>query len=131
MNDGKRKTCSSRRISVECPSHLPVSKNRNGTHTVTTAIFRGNTELLLWADLFSGYVFSKATSSRTANTIAEFTRMVCFEDLGPVKRSATVESQNLCLISFELLIGLRGRNNVQTWRTELRRTGQQMKWCKH
>lgn len=33
--------------------------------------FRENTELLLWIDLFSGYVIAKASSSRTAQTIAE------------------------------------------------------------
>ena len=33
--------------------------------------FKGNTELLLWVDLFSGYVIAKASSSRTAQTIAE------------------------------------------------------------
>ena len=33
--------------------------------------YKGNTELLLWVDLFSGYVIAKASSSRTAQTIAE------------------------------------------------------------
>ena len=33
--------------------------------------FKGNTELLIWVDLFSGYVIAKASSSRTAQTIAE------------------------------------------------------------
>jgi len=33
--------------------------------------FKGNTELLIWVDLFSGYVIAKASSSRTAKTIAE------------------------------------------------------------
>uniref|UniRef100_A0AAV1VN60 Integrase catalytic domain-containing protein n=1 Tax=Peronospora matthiolae TaxID=2874970 RepID=A0AAV1VN60_9STRA len=32
---------------------------------------KGNTELLLWVDLFSGYVIAKASSSRSAQTIAE------------------------------------------------------------
>uniref|UniRef100_A0AAV1VET2 Reverse transcriptase n=1 Tax=Peronospora matthiolae TaxID=2874970 RepID=A0AAV1VET2_9STRA len=32
---------------------------------------KGNTELLIWVDLFSGYVIAKASSSRTAQTIAE------------------------------------------------------------
>ncbi|GMF48882.1 unnamed protein product [Phytophthora fragariaefolia] len=34
--------------------------------------FRGNTELLIWVDLFSGYVIVKTSGSRTAQTIAEF-----------------------------------------------------------
>ena len=33
--------------------------------------YKVNTELLLWVDLFSGYVIAKASSSRTAQTIAE------------------------------------------------------------
>ena len=33
--------------------------------------FNGNAELLLWVDLFSGYVIAKASSSRSAQTIAE------------------------------------------------------------
>ena len=33
--------------------------------------FKGNIELLLWVDLFSGYVIAKASSSRTAQTIAD------------------------------------------------------------
>uniref|UniRef100_H3H9E8 Integrase catalytic domain-containing protein n=1 Tax=Phytophthora ramorum TaxID=164328 RepID=H3H9E8_PHYRM len=33
--------------------------------------FKGNTELLVWVDLFSGYVIAKASASRTAQTIAE------------------------------------------------------------
>ena len=33
--------------------------------------FKGNTKLLLWVDFFSGYVISKASSSRTAQTIVE------------------------------------------------------------
>ncbi|GMF20123.1 unnamed protein product [Phytophthora fragariaefolia] len=33
--------------------------------------FKGNTELLIWVDLFTGYVIAKASASRTAQTIAE------------------------------------------------------------
>ena len=32
--------------------------------------FKGNTELLIWVDLFSGYVIARASPSRTAQTIA-------------------------------------------------------------
>ncbi|GMF47168.1 unnamed protein product [Phytophthora fragariaefolia] len=33
--------------------------------------YQGNTELLIWIDLFTGYVIAKASASRTAQTIAE------------------------------------------------------------
>ena len=32
---------------------------------------KGNTELLIWVDLFTGYVVAKASASRTAQTVAE------------------------------------------------------------
>ncbi|OWZ09483.1 reverse transcriptase [Phytophthora megakarya] len=32
---------------------------------------KGNTELLIWVDLFTGYVIGKASSSRSAQTVAE------------------------------------------------------------
>ncbi|KAE8904900.1 hypothetical protein PF003_g10849 [Phytophthora fragariae] len=33
--------------------------------------YKGNTELLIWVDLFTGYAIAKASASRTAQTIAE------------------------------------------------------------
>ncbi|CAI5706525.1 unnamed protein product [Peronospora effusa] len=33
--------------------------------------FKGNTELLIWVDLFTGYVIAKSSSSRSAQTVAE------------------------------------------------------------
>ncbi|GMG17471.1 unnamed protein product [Phytophthora fragariaefolia] len=33
--------------------------------------YKGNTELLIWIDLFTGYVIAKASASRTVQTIAE------------------------------------------------------------
>ncbi|POM78632.1 LOW QUALITY PROTEIN: Reverse transcriptase [Phytophthora palmivora] len=33
--------------------------------------YKGNTELLIWIDLFTGYVIAKASASRTAQTVAE------------------------------------------------------------
>ncbi|GMF31592.1 unnamed protein product [Phytophthora fragariaefolia] len=36
-----------------------------------TPTYKGNTELLIWIDLFTGYVIAKASASRTAQTIAE------------------------------------------------------------
>ncbi|GMF16338.1 unnamed protein product [Phytophthora fragariaefolia] len=33
--------------------------------------YKGNTELLIWIDLFTGYVIAKASASRTAQNIAE------------------------------------------------------------
>ena len=44
--------------------------------------FKGNTELLLWVDLFSGYVIAKASRSRTAQTIAESYEECVFRRFG-------------------------------------------------
>ncbi|KAL4128411.1 hypothetical protein PRIC2_007399 [Phytophthora ramorum] len=43
---------------------------------------RGNTELLIWVDLFTGYVMAKASSSRTAQTIAESYEECVFRRFG-------------------------------------------------
>ncbi|KAE9278265.1 hypothetical protein PR003_g28575, partial [Phytophthora rubi] len=43
---------------------------------------KGNTELLIWVDLFTGYVISKASASRTAQTIAESYEECVFRKFG-------------------------------------------------
>ncbi|KAG2759361.1 hypothetical protein PC129_g20486 [Phytophthora cactorum] len=43
---------------------------------------KGNTELLIWVDLFTGYVIAKASSSRTAQTIAESYEECVFRRFG-------------------------------------------------
>ncbi|POM79909.1 Reverse transcriptase, partial [Phytophthora palmivora] len=44
--------------------------------------FKGNTELLIWADLFIGYVVAKASSSREAQTLAEDYERLVFRRFG-------------------------------------------------
>ncbi|KAG3113819.1 hypothetical protein PI124_g7162 [Phytophthora idaei] len=43
---------------------------------------KGNTELLIWVDLFTGYVIAKASGSRTAQTIAESYEECVFRRFG-------------------------------------------------
>ncbi|KAE9342017.1 hypothetical protein PF008_g10352 [Phytophthora fragariae] len=43
---------------------------------------KGNTELLIWVDLFMGYVIAKASASRTAQTIAESYEECVFRRFG-------------------------------------------------
>ncbi|GMF49754.1 unnamed protein product [Phytophthora fragariaefolia] len=57
----------------QCMDHIPSLPKS----------YRGNTELLIWIDLFTGYVIAKASESRTAQTIAE--KNVCSIDLVPVR----------------------------------------------
>ncbi|OWZ07964.1 hypothetical protein PHMEG_00019572 [Phytophthora megakarya] len=42
---------------------------------------KGNTELLIWVDLFTGYVIAKASSSRSAQTVAESALKMYVRDL--------------------------------------------------
>ena len=44
--------------------------------------FKGNTELVIWVDLFSGYVVAKASASRTAQTIADNYEECVFKRFG-------------------------------------------------
>ncbi|OWZ00728.1 reverse transcriptase [Phytophthora megakarya] len=43
---------------------------------------KGNTELLIWIDLFTGYVIAKASSSRSAQTVAESYEECVFRRFG-------------------------------------------------
>ena len=60
--------------------------------------FKGNTELLLWVDIFSGYVIAKASSSRTAQTIAEDYENVSYGGSVRVRQSVAIESLGSCQI---------------------------------
>ncbi|KAE9163340.1 hypothetical protein PF004_g30174 [Phytophthora fragariae] len=44
--------------------------------------YKGHTELLIWVDLFTGYVIAKASASRTAQTIAESYEECVFRRFG-------------------------------------------------
>ncbi|OWZ09952.1 LOW QUALITY PROTEIN: reverse transcriptase [Phytophthora megakarya] len=43
---------------------------------------KGNTEILIWVDLFTGYVIAKASSSRSAQTVAESYEECVFRRFG-------------------------------------------------
>ncbi|OWY95802.1 reverse transcriptase [Phytophthora megakarya] len=46
------------------------------------ASHKGNTELLVWVDLFTGFVIAKASASRTAQTVAESYEEAVFRRFG-------------------------------------------------
>ncbi|KAE9101856.1 hypothetical protein PF007_g14965 [Phytophthora fragariae] len=46
------------------------------------ASYKGNTELLVWVDLFTGFVVVKANASRTAQTVAEAYEEAVFRRFG-------------------------------------------------
>ncbi|POM68487.1 Reverse transcriptase [Phytophthora palmivora] len=71
LRDGKRTTYDPRGIARQFTSYVSVPDYRYGSHTVITKIAQRNTELLIWIDLFNGYVIAKSSASRTAQTVAE------------------------------------------------------------
>ncbi|GMF40035.1 unnamed protein product [Phytophthora fragariaefolia] len=60
--EGSRLVISRRpNVANHCYDHIPSLPKS----------YKGNTELLIWIDLFTGYIIAKASASRTAQTIAE------------------------------------------------------------
>ena len=123
--DSNGKTGSSQRIYGKCPSHLSLKNNRDRSHSVATAIFQREYRVVVVGGSVlrvrdcQGELLQNCTNDRS-----EYAQCV-FEDLGPVKRSDMLESQDSCPISSWRTFGLRGRNNVQICRTNLKRMGQQ------
>ncbi|OWZ00103.1 LOW QUALITY PROTEIN: reverse transcriptase [Phytophthora megakarya] len=70
------------RIQGESPSDIPIPDHCHGSHTSLPRSFNGNTELLIFVDLFSGYVIAKASVSRSAQTIAETYEECVFRRFG-------------------------------------------------
>ena len=64
---------------------LPISNFGHESHSVSTTIVKRNTELLLWVDLFSGYLIAKASSSQTAQTIEEKYEECVFRRFGEIE----------------------------------------------
>ncbi|KAK1942167.1 hypothetical protein P3T76_006489 [Phytophthora citrophthora] len=61
----------SRKIARKPAGHVPVPYHCHGSHAVAAEVVQRNTELLIWADLFTGYVLAKTSGARTAQQIAE------------------------------------------------------------
>ncbi|KAE9028150.1 hypothetical protein PR003_g15751 [Phytophthora rubi] len=57
--------------------------------------FKGNTELLIWVDLFSGYVIAKASASRTAQTAPKNYEECAFRRFGASEVIVTIASPGL------------------------------------
>ncbi|KAG3101494.1 hypothetical protein PI124_g14697 [Phytophthora idaei] len=73
---------------------------------------KGNTELLIWVDLFTGYLIAKASASRTAQTIAESYEECGFRRFGAsemVRHDREPEFMSDFFRAFNKILGQRQR----------------------
>ena len=87
--------------------------------------FKGNNELLLWVDLFSGYVIAKASSSRTAQTIAENYEECVFRCFGASEAIRHDREPGFVSDLFRAFNRIVGRNSVLLWHIDPKRIEQQ------
>ena len=92
--------------------------------------FKGNTELLIWVDLFSGYVVAKASKSRTAQTIAENYEECVIQQFGASEAIRHDREPGFMSIFFVRSIDLLGKSKGQRWHIALKRMGLRNVWCK-
>ena len=88
---------------------------------------KGNTELLIWVDLFSGYVIARACSSRTAQTIAGNYEEFVFRRFG--KSEAIRHDREPGFMSDFFRVFNRIVGQVQ-WHIDPKPTERQNVWCK-
>ncbi|POM58904.1 LOW QUALITY PROTEIN: Reverse transcriptase [Phytophthora palmivora] len=90
-------------------------------------LHKGNAGLLIWIDLFTGYVIAKASSSRTAKTVAENYEECGFRRFG-ASEADMIENPYLCLTSPDRSTRSWDRDNEQRWRIAHKRTVQPKEW---
>ncbi|POM58113.1 Reverse transcriptase [Phytophthora palmivora] len=75
---------------------------------------KGNTELLIWIDLFTGYVIAKASSSRTAQTVTENYEECVFRRFSAseaIRHDREPDFMSDFFRSFNKIVGQRQRAN--------------------
>ncbi|GMF41563.1 unnamed protein product [Phytophthora fragariaefolia] len=102
----------------------------NGPYSSVPVSYKGNTVLLVWIDLFSGFVIVRAKGSRTAQTVAEAYEEAVFRRIGASEPIRQDREQGSCPTSSGRSISLWVKANEPHWRTDLRRTALQNAWCK-
>uniref|UniRef100_H3H8G3 Integrase catalytic domain-containing protein n=1 Tax=Phytophthora ramorum TaxID=164328 RepID=H3H8G3_PHYRM len=76
--------------------------------------YKGNTELLIWVDLFTGYVIAKASASRTAQTIAENYEECVFRRFGASEIIRHDREPGFMLDFFRAFSGIVGQKQRAT-----------------
>ncbi|OWZ19123.1 reverse transcriptase [Phytophthora megakarya] len=114
------KTCSKTAATYEvdedellfyCPRALTQDEARDDVVTLVISMdmdhipslpkfYKGKTELLIWADLFTGYVMTKGESLRGAQAVAKTTRSVSSGGSAQVKYSGTIGNRDSWKIFF-------------------------------
>ena len=90
--------------------------------------FKGSTELLIWVDLFTGYVITKASSSRTAQTIAENYEECVFRRFGAseaIRHDREPEFMSDFFRAFSQIVGQKQRATM-AYRPQANRTAERM-----
>ncbi|POM71786.1 Reverse transcriptase [Phytophthora palmivora] len=93
--------------------------------------YTGNTQLLIWIDLFTGYVIAKASASRTAQTVAEnYEECVCrrFGASEAIRHDREPGFMSDFFRSFNKIVGQRQRT---TMAYRLQATVQPKRWWEH
>lgn len=91
---------------------------------------KGNTELLIWIDLFTGYVMAKASASRTAQMVAEGYEECVFRRFGAseaIRHDREPGFMSDFFRAFNLMLASVSR---QLWPTDPNRMALQNGWCK-
>ncbi|OWY99735.1 reverse transcriptase [Phytophthora megakarya] len=83
---------------------------------------KGNTELLIWVGLFTGYVIAKASSSRSAQTVAESYEECVFRRFGA---SEMIRHDRELFRSFKKILGQRQRATM-AYRPQANGTAERM-----
>ncbi|ETI53999.1 hypothetical protein F443_03141 [Phytophthora nicotianae P1569] len=91
---------------------------------------KGNTELLIWVDLFSGYVIAKASASRTAQAIAESYEECVFRRFGAseaIRHDREPGFMSDFFRAFNRIVGQRQRATM-AYRPQANGTAERMDW---
>jgi hypothetical protein len=92
--------------------------------------FKGNTELLIWIDLFTGYVIARASSSRTAQTIAESYEECVFRRFGASEVIRHDREPGFMSDFSALLTGSWDRSRAPLWLIARRAMDPLREWCR-
>jgi hypothetical protein len=93
-------------------------------------LYKGNTELLIWVDLFTGYVIAKASASRTAQTIAENYEEYVSRRFGASEVIRHEREPGFMADFFKALNRIIGQRHKATKPIDRRPTGPPNGWCR-
>jgi hypothetical protein len=91
---------------------------------------KGNTELLIWVGLFTGYVIAKASSSQTAQTIAETYEECVFRRFGASEVIRHDREPEFMSDFFRAFNRSWDRGRAPLWLIDRRATDPPREWCR-